>query len=422
MTQRIIFYSEPQNGSMKTMKACEVYRYCRETSTLILGPDGKRRYRLDKNKRFYYTNEKRGMFLNWIGRTNKTGNGPLFLKLQGSAALDVNQSVRDFLLDAKELKEATDGRIDMFRLGRPKHCALEFFLETVESLPFPDTSIKEQEWLQGSYKGGLQYGKKGFQGIGHKYDFTSFYPSIMNSDIEFPHVEGRFCVLETLDAESLAIYRGTIAGDSPFFRGKGEYFTDADLNMAEYLGLEFTLANDGNCNAMIYDNSITGTKVFGKYVDYLFPLKQQGIKVCKKLLNTLYGVLGERQRSVCTIRPEDNLIDVTNMDISELKPVTPDVFHVQLIDNEKQIFKHPKFARYAPFITSYGRLQLLNTFIEHHILGDVVQCHTDGWISTTEIPVDREVSKELGGIKHEYSGYVHVHHVNKVRDKDDKKV
>jgi hypothetical protein len=388
------------------MKSCDVFR------------KGKKTLRLNKNKEFYYTNLKRCMFLNWIKAENKKEpREVMFIKLHGKDAREINRVVTEYVENTKILYRETNGEINMFQLGKVKHVAIDQFLRlldpevklTLDSFP---CSIKEQHWLQGAYRGGLQYGKP-FNGVAHKYDYTSFYPSIMHSEHAFPYSEPRFLTLKEvpLDSPVIGIFRGHYTGDHRFFRSKGDYHTDCDIRMGESLGLKFIIADDDKDNAMIYDSQIAGTDIFGNYVDRFFPLKQRGIKVCKKLLNTLYGCLGERERQIRTLKATE-VIDVTHMTIDDITIQENLSFHVELIDKERQIFKYPNFARFVPFITSYGRSILLETFIDN--IDDIVQCHTDGFISTCPMDIIGYGSSSLGGLKHEYSGNVHVHHVNKV--------
>ncbi|UZO14771.1 uncharacterized protein OCT59_006216 [Rhizophagus irregularis] len=131
------------------------------------------------------------------------------------------------------------------------------------------------ERISDATMGGLIWTDNEWKGYGRQYDVTSLYPSIQQSNANFP------------------------------IRQEGVY-TFIDLQRAKKLGLDIQLIQDGKPNALIYDREarIPGTVIFGEYVHFLFNIKNQGGvagRVAKRVLNTLWGALCQRKRNYKTL-------------------------------------------------------------------------------------------------------------------------
>ncbi|UZO02962.1 uncharacterized protein OCT59_023375 [Rhizophagus irregularis] len=153
--------------------------------------------------------------------------------------------------------------------------------------------------------GGLIWADNEWKGYGRQYDVTSLYPSIRQSNANFPIQQGKFQILKDfVDHRGYALYglfRAKVSGNDILFRqNKRGVYTFIDLQQAKKLGLDIQLIQDGKPNALIYDREarIPGTVIFGEYVHFLFNIKNQGGvagRVAKRVLNTLWGALCQEE-------------------------------------------------------------------------------------------------------------------------------
>lgn len=74
-----------------------------------------------------------------------------------------------------------------------------------------------------------------------------------------------------------------------FRYNKNNYYTHFDLERAKELGLKIEMIEDGENNFLHYDRCklILGRQLFGKFIDKLYPLKEQGIDGAKDIMNCL---------------------------------------------------------------------------------------------------------------------------------------
>ncbi|UZO19220.1 uncharacterized protein OCT59_010519 [Rhizophagus irregularis] len=126
----------------------------------------------------------------------------------------------------------------------------------------------EAEWISDAMMGGLIWADNEWKGYGRQYDVTSLYPSIQQSNANFPIQQGKFQILKDF--------------------------------------VDYELIQDGKPNALIYDREarIPGTVIFGEYVHFLFNIKNQGGvagRVAKRVLNILWGALCQRKRNYKTL-------------------------------------------------------------------------------------------------------------------------
>ncbi|PKY61641.1 hypothetical protein RhiirA4_431951, partial [Rhizophagus irregularis] len=191
----------------------------------------------------------------------------------------------------------------------------------------------EAEWISDAMMGGLIWANNEWKGYGRQYDATSLYPSIQQSNANFPIRQGKFQILKDfIDHRGYALYG--------LFRAK--------------------LIQDGKPNALIYDRDarIPGTVIFGEYVHFLFKIKNQGGvagRVAKRVLNTLWGALCQRKRNYKTLTtdqtgpfkfPEGHTLD-------SIIPVGSDQWRFQFT-NPGNPFKG-EYPRIAPFLLARGR-------------------------------------------------------------------
>ncbi|GET55703.1 hypothetical protein GLOIN_2v1472929 [Rhizophagus irregularis DAOM 181602=DAOM 197198] len=286
----------------------------------------------------------------------------------------------------------------------------------------------EAEWISDAMMGGLIWADNEWKGYGRQYDVTSLYPSIQQSNANFPIQQGKFQILKDfVDYRGYALYglfHANVSGNDILFRqNKRRVYTFIDLQRAKKLGLDIQLIQDGKPNALIYDREarISGTVIFGEYVHFLFNIKNQGGvagRVAKRVLNTLWGALCQRKRNYKTLTtdqtdpfkfPEGHILD-------SIIPVGSDQWRFQFT-NPGSPFKG-EYPRIAPFLLAHGQ-KMTSELLEPY-KDKVRRIHTDGFIleeqpsSPTLITCPENASKALKALKFETAGYCHVKNANKV--------
>jgi hypothetical protein len=207
---------------------------------------------------------------------------------------------------ADELKEKTNGEINLYKTGSILKTAQKLLDERTKHITPEDIIIDEAQVIQGATKGATIFYTP-YKGEGYKSDIKSMFPFIMSSSIIVPVKRGIFKKMTTYDFEEIKtklngrvaygiykikIYPSEDEKINRWFRfSKTDEYTSIDINHASLLGLRMELNTDEDLNVLLYPVShcIKGDKIFKSYVDYLFKLKDENISSSKLLLNS--GVL-----------------------------------------------------------------------------------------------------------------------------------
>ncbi|GET67229.1 uncharacterized protein OCT59_000267 [Rhizophagus irregularis] len=286
----------------------------------------------------------------------------------------------------------------------------------------------EAEWLSDAMMGGLIWAVNEWKGYGRQYDATSLYPSIQQSNVNFPIRQGKFQTLnDFVDHRGYALYglfHAKVSGNNILFRqNKRGIYTFIDLQRAKKLGLNIQLIQDGKPNALIYDREarIPGTVIFGEYVHFLFKIKNQGGvagRVAKRVLNTLWGALCQRKRNYKTLTADqtDPFTFPEGHTLDSIIPVGSDQWRFQFT-NPGNPFKG-EYPRIAPFLLARGR-KITSEAIQPY-KDKVRHIHTDGFIleeqpdSPALFTCSENADTTLKTFKFETAGYCHVKNANKV--------
>ena len=330
--------------------------------------------------------------------------------IEGKSMKETHSMYKEY---AEQLKEATEGTINMFKTGNIKRTVLELFGRFNKNITVEDITVKEFNWLEDGTMGSLTYAEE-YKGIGYLFDFCSMYPGILSSlNFMLPIKEGEFSYISKEEFEakkyfSVGIYhcqveKSTDENINKLFKfNRKNKYTNIDLQRAKELKLNINHI-DKKPNALIYsrDKLINGNKVFKQYVDLLFDLKYRNVagNAPKQLLNQLWGLLCEK-RELSKVIDED---DTENFELSKGRTVTS---ITPLNDNkllvkyaiQKRLYETP-FARLKPFLLAYGRKNLSR--IVEKIIDKVKWMHTDGFIVTEKVEV--KTGDKLGELK--YCGY-----------------
>lgn len=336
----------------------------------------------------------------------KTFTSPFcFVKIEDSKTME--ETYKDFIETADILKEATDGRVNLYKSGGNLTLpALHLFNETTKRIQAEEIEQDEAIWIEKAMMGALIWAKNGYKGEGYKYDVVSEYPSILRDQrfcIPIKRGEFKKVTKETFDAKpfyEFGIYRCKISGSNNLFRRQDtNYYTHYDLTTAKELGLTIELICDDQPNFLYYakDRRVGGSAMFREYVDYLFPLKQKGIKGAKKLLNILWGALCQKNELRILHNDDDETEIREDRTITEFCPINDTVTRIKFVKNKE--YYETRFARIGPFITAAGRRKIFQIIKPHAQY--VKRIHTDGFIASKKL--DIKTGTNIGDLK--YEGY-----------------
>ena len=334
--------------------------------------------------------------------------------------------------------------IDLFMChGNYKKVALWLFERLSQAIPANEPLDPiEAKWISDAMMGGIIWADNNWQGYGRQYDETSLYPSIMQSTLTFPISKGKFQMLQDFvnfrGYILYGIFRATVEFREDvkclFRYNKRNKYTHIDLTRARKLGLQVTLIQDGSPNALVYEKEtrIPGKVIFGEYVHFLFKLKNLGGiagRVAKKILNTLWGALCQRNKSYHDISdaehsskpfefPEGEVLDsITPTGYAQISGEMMSTSWVCQFSNPGNLFKG-EYPKIAPFIIAQGR-KIISETIEPY-KEKVKRVHTDGFILSEDpenshlIDCSEDASKTLKSLKFEKEGKVLVKNANQV--------
>ena len=161
--------------------------------------------------------------------------------------------------------------------------------------------------------------------------------------------------------------------------------------------------------------------IFGEYVNFLFKgLKNKGGiigRVAKRILNTLWGALCQRNKSYHDVTDNSELFDFPEGEV--LNSITPinDKQWVFKFSNPGNLFKG-EYPRIAPFLLAQGR-KIISQQLEP-FKDKIRRVHTDGFILEEDasqsplIKCAEDASKTLKALKFEKEGKCYVKNANQV--------
>jgi hypothetical protein len=272
---------------------------------------------------------------------------------------------------------------------------------------FPE-SIGQNEayWLEQSTISAMMFAES-YEGEGYDYDIVSMYPSILQSKyFLIPVKTGEFKKLDQLqNILTFGIYRCKIeqlVNKKRFKYNPTNYYTHIEINRARNLNLQIELIQDDQPNALVYsrDKLVNSHLIFGKYINILFKLKQEGVTRAKSIINILWGLLSEYKVKRQVIKNDETIVIPPAEYIREITPYgDEDTCTFIKTINSKRIYKY-NYARMATFLLSKGRELIMKH--ADSIIDDVVYLHTDG-IITKHKHTFTNMGDNIGQMK--YKGY-----------------
>jgi hypothetical protein len=191
-------------------------------------------------------------------------------------------------------------------------------------------------------------------------------------------------------------------------------YTHFDIYRARELNLhiELNIFVDINCLLFSRDKLLTGSELFGSYVDILFKLKKQKVTPrAKQILNILWGALGERKTKKSIISDDkDNSFNIEeDSKLILIKPYDDKNTLIEISNNDRQY--QTNWGRLCPFLISKARCKM-SKIIEPY-KENVMRFHTDGFIITNKLN-DAKDDGSLGSLKFEGHYLVKVLNCNKI--------
>ncbi len=371
----------------------------------------------------YITKEKFELWKNTI-YDNRT---PCIM-IQNKTKISLKEFYNKIIKDADELKEKTNGIINMYKTGRYTKTALTYYFNKCFNklnIQVENISFKEAKWIDKASCGGLLLSKK-YKGPAYSYDFVSCYPSIMRDNkMLFPIKHGEFKILSTVEFNELKFYQYGIYNVEIFKSDKANInkafkynihnkYTHIDLTLAKNLGLKMKVQNNEKSNFLYYSREklISGKVLFKEYIDYFFNLKQQNISGVKKLLHCLWGSLVEKNVKKIKYDFKNGIILKDDNEIIENIPLQGTKM-IAFVVNPNAYFEY-NLARIKPFLLAKARKKLSEVMQPY--INKIVYAHTDGFIIKEKINI--KTGNNIGELK--YEGYNEKFYCNNITDKSPK--
>ena len=104
--------------------------------------------------------------------------------------ISIEEEYEDFIIKAQQLKEASEGKINLYKTGSDKITALNLFERYTKHISHPPIIEQvEADIINDASHGAIIFFDK-YEGPAHKADIKSMYPSILKSGLCFPIGEG----------------------------------------------------------------------------------------------------------------------------------------------------------------------------------------------------------------------------------------
>jgi len=300
--------------------------------------------------------------------------------MKAKPGTDIKEQYNTFMEDAKDILEATNGKINLFKNPTFKGEALRIFYNCSKCINPEPLTPAESLFHEKAFKGGLRYTKKGTYENCAGYDVNKQYTHILTSDsFKIPIKQGEFIQLTTLpEYLNYGIYRAHIQGQTNIFKFNSEnYYSHFDIKRALQLGLNVELIQDGQANALIYkgNKTVSGAVMFKPYFDYVGKyMKDIKAKTAlKKVINILWGAL--MQKNTQTFKSTSEHASAYG-NIHQITPMKSGTLLITYQDINKPFIYD--YARVGCFLTSKARA-LISSIVEP--FGDkLIYLHTDGFV------------------------------------------
>ena len=328
---------------------------------------------------------------------------------------DMKREYKEYITQIEEIKQITDGKINMFKTGTIGNTAMAIFTK-LNNIQAEDVKEYEFPFLQNG--GGVRYARNEYIGKGYKYDINSYYPSLMLSRyITIPLKEGKLIDITTEKLNEMrcvkyGVYHVYIECNDPvmFSTIKTNMYSHFEVNYAKKLGLKINVL--GKCIVWDKEDMDTLYNVFNKYVKYIYPFKTKH-KGIKNIMNALWGFLVQKKGgdNVKYIMNYED-IDHTKYKIKKVTPLDDTFTKCEVMVSTKINFYKTHYARINPFLLGYARVNMHKTFAKVGY-DNVLYSHTDSVILKVNVSSKFKISFKIGEWKYEgYNKKCKIHNKN----------
>lgn len=309
---------------------------------------------------------------------------------------DMMKELKSSCLTIDYMKYYTDGSAVLMtakRLSPLLNDALKN--NTIESV-----DVTEYKWIDACHNGGLvtfdeSYKDKEVDVYCH--DFESYYAYCMTK-FSFPVKRGKECILD--EPKGFGYFRLNITYKSKevkkrfAFSKKNVYTNYSIWSLRElqktYTDLEFSLAQDGEPNAYVYNDKhlVNGQKVFGNWFDKLITIKREHAKnlLAKGLLSKLHGKLTSPNKEFITMELGESY-DRGGY-ILDLEFTRDGKKKYTIIRDHENAYMYGGIGRIQPFLSSYCRRDMTSNIIKYSNQGaNLIKVETDGMFFDKDISI-----------------------------------
>jgi hypothetical protein len=329
----------------------------------------------------------------------------------------MEQTYDKFMEEVEALKVATEGRMDLARSGFcVSNEALKAVYYSTKYFQQPDPLTRqEQHWILNSTKGAIIFHSACQIENAYSYDKNSAYPAAMiDNHFSFPICEGEYSrITELPNPLPYGVYRVEIKRsrneiiDRLFRFNETNHYTHFDIQTAQDLNLEINLIIDDEANSLAYPKRGYGSEYFRQIINQRYDLrKNQGIKLAKRIVNSMWGALAEKNKIKRTTRKQVNLNNGET--ILSLEPLGNEIKVCYVKDND--FYKHD-YARLGTFLLAKVRRDMVKIIFPYN--EHIKRFHTDGFISDVPIP-SLKIGNDLGDWKLENTGRCFIKNSNNI--------
>lgn len=177
-------------------------------------------------------------------------------------------------------------------------------------------------------------------------------------------------------------------------------YTHYDLTIALFLGLKITMHEDVENNVLLYsrDKLFQSHLLFDEWYKPMLEKKKKypQCSLIKMLTSTNWGYLCSFKKAYAKWIKDDDTHYHCDTDIENARIYKDNKKECVLINNSSPFLY--SYARWKPFILSYGRKMMFDKVLSTHAK-DIVKCECDGFLLTVPIEFNKEDKIIL---KHEY--------------------
>ena len=321
---------------------------------------------------------------------------------------DIEANYHAYIQSIDNIKGITNNLINMYRTGSIFNTAKALFvkLTTIPESRFDKVEAYEFDYLN-SCGGGVRIAEE-YEGKAFKYDVNSFYPYLLNTNmLRIPQKKGTLTDIDQQEFDeqefvTIGIYHASITGDiNPklFTVLKSNKYTHYEINRAKKL--KYSIKILGQALMWTPDQVVGAKKVFGEFVEYLFPLKKKD-PVLKQILNSLWGGLVSSRSTYTRVDTVENLDIPQGATILKAEQLTQDIYKFTIHDKDCNTFK-TNYGRLKPFLLGLGRC-IVHKTIEEAGHEYIVYSHTDSLISRKFLNLTKNLNDrglEMGQWKYE---------------------